>query len=156
VFHTSFLTAFVTHFHLREEESASEYGTMSSNSSASPPLPNKIPLLVGYGVLFVAVLSWISTTLYQYPLFPIQYDDLEWNKIWLLTTTVDFYGVCLCFVGVVLSSEASWVRGLAWSVGFLLLGSPVCCLWVILWIYKGRSLRLIHTAGNPQSQHQFV
>lgn len=96
-----------------------------------------------YSILFLITLVTISVTLYNFPLFPIQYDSLEWNRTWLVSTVVDYYGACLCFCGVVLSTETSWVRGSAWVAGFCLLGSPMCCLWVLLWLFReGGTLRL--------------
>ena len=99
--------------------------------------------VVFYAILFVTTLSTLVTTCYNYPLFPIQYDSLESNKTWLITTVMDYYGACLCFCGVVLSTETSWVTGLAWVTGFCLFGSPVCCIWMLLWLVRGGgSLRL--------------
>ena len=99
--------------------------------------------VVFYAILFVTTLSTLVTTCYNYPLFPIQYDSLEWNRTWLITTVMDYYGACLCFCGVVLSTETSWVTGLAWVGGFCLFGSPVCCVWVLVWLLReGGSLRL--------------
>jgi hypothetical protein len=103
-----------------------------------------------YGVLFFFTLTSIAVTAYNYPLFPIQYDSLDWNKTWLMTTVIDYYGACFCFCGVVLSTEVSWSRGLAWIAGFCLLGSPVCCVWVLIWLWReGGSLRLERRRDAP-------
>lgn len=117
----------------------------SSNNSIRSPLDRTSQMALGcYCLLFAAVTATVSTTIYRFPLFPFQPNSLEWNYAWLITTVVDYYGACLCFCGVVLSSEPSWARGIAWNL-FLLLGSPACCLWVILRIGNGGSLRLVGT-----------
>jgi len=110
-------------------------------------------ITIVYSILFVFLSYKISTTLYKFPLFPIQYDSIEWNSVWLLTTVFDYYGVCFCFGGIVLSSESSWVKGIAWNVGFALLGSPVCCLWVILWIRNGGTLKLLDNNNNNNNNN---
>lgn len=96
-----------------------------------------------YAVLFIVTLSGLVSTCNKYPLFPFNMESLDWSNAWLITTILDYYGACLCFCGVVLSSEPSLKVGIAWTVGFCLLGSPVCCIWVLLWLYRGGgSLRL--------------
>ena len=96
-----------------------------------------------YAVLFIVTLSGLISTCNKYPLFPFNMESLDWSNAWLMTTILDYYGACLCFCGVVLSSEPSFKVGIAWTVGFCLLGSPICCIWVLLWLYRGGgSLRL--------------
>lgn len=98
--------------------------------------------LAFFVALFVTTLWTISWTLYHYPLFPLNPSSLDWNNRWLVATVIDYYGACLCFCGVVLSTEPTWLRGIAWVLGCSLLGSPVCCAWVLLTLYQGGSLRL--------------
>jgi len=95
-----------------------------------------------YGLLLAVTAVAISTTLYHYPLFPLQTDSLEWSNTWLLTTVVDFYGACLCLCGVILCTEQSWSAGVGWCVGCCLLGSPVCCIWVLWKVWQGKTLQL--------------
>ena len=126
---------------------------MSSNRSSSATMedfPSSTTMRVAlavYCVLFCIALYMISTTLHQYPLFPFQPDSLEWNYNWLIATVFDYYGACLCFGGIVMSSEPSWAKAIAWNTGFVLLGSPVCCLWMILRIRRMGSLRLVDTTA---------
>ena len=54
--------------------------------------------------------------------------DLDWTKQWLITTVVDYYGAAICLCVITLLSEP-FPNGILWSIGFLLLGSPVCCLY---------------------------
>ena len=120
--------------------------TMSSNFVAT---------VAFYVLLFIATLITILNTTYNYPLFPIQSGSLEWNRTWLITTVIDYYGACLCFCGVVLSTEISWARGLAWVTGFCLLGSPVCCFWVLLWLFRGGgSLKLERQRDGYESPRE--
>mmetsp|Transcript_6071 Transcript_6071/g.6970 ORF Transcript_6071/g.6970 Transcript_6071/m.6970 type:complete len:142 (-) Transcript_6071:105-530(-) len=98
---------------------------------------NLIIALSFYALLCMVTLTTIAVTAYNYPLFPFQSDNLEWNNRWLIATVVDYYGACFCFCGIVLSTELTWVRGLAWVAGFCILGSPVCCLWMLLWLWRG-------------------
>ena len=107
---------------------------------------------VFYTVLFLNNMTAVSVTMYNYPLFPFQTDSLEWCRTWLVTTVLDYYGACLCFCGVVLASEDSWSRGLAWVAGFCLLGPPVCCVWILLWLWRGGgSLRLEQSRRNQKN-----
>jgi hypothetical protein len=90
-----------------------------------------------YIVLFIVTLSAIISTASKYPLFPFNTASLEWSNAWLIATVIDYYGACICFCGVVLSSEPSWRVGGAWVAAFFLLGSPMCCAWVLVWLFKG-------------------
>ena len=123
------------------EEDTMTNNNNNNNSSSGSARSKQITVV--YGILFVAIFAKISTTLYEFPLFPIQYDSFEWCSAWLVTSVFDYYGACLCFGGVVLSSETSWAKGLAWNAAFILFGSPFCCLWIVLWIRNGGSLRLV-------------
>mmetsp|Transcript_43890 Transcript_43890/g.99240 ORF Transcript_43890/g.99240 Transcript_43890/m.99240 type:complete len:84 (-) Transcript_43890:462-713(-) len=52
-------------------------------------------------------------------------------------------GAAFCLCGIILASEKP-VKGVLWSLGCCLLGTPVCCMWVISRLTRGRgSLRLI-------------
>eukprot|EP00979_Chaetoceros_neogracilis_P016885 scaffold10152_cov287-Chaetoceros_neogracile.AAC.1 len=83
------------------------------------------PFQIGfYAILFIVTLSAIISTASKYPLFPFNTESLEWSNAWLIATVIDYYGACLCFCGVVLSSEPSWGVGMAWVAGFCLFGSP--------------------------------
>ena len=101
-----------------------------------------VSMLTFYAILFVVTLATIASTLAMFPLFPLQLDSIEWSNKWLGTTVIDYYGACLCFSGVVISSEDSYVRGFLWVLSFNMLGSPFCCLWVLARIYRGDHLRL--------------
>jgi hypothetical protein len=44
-------------------------------------------------------------------------------------STLDYYGAAICLSVIALHSEKVPL-GVLWSLGFCLLGSPVCCLYV--------------------------
>jgi cation transport ATPase len=139
-----------------EEEGTATMTAMLSNNNTSRQQQQQQQkkksrtIIIIYSILFVFLFYKISTTLYKFPLFPIQYNSIEWNSVWLVTTVIDYYGACFCFGGVVLSSESSWMKGIAWNLGFALLGSPICCLWVILWIYNGGTLQLLDKSNDTR------
>ena len=81
--------------------------------------------IVFYAILFMVTFVAITRTLVQHPLFPLNSESLAWSNSWLVATVIDYYGACLCFSGVVLGTEDSWIKGFAWVLGFCLLGSPV-------------------------------
>ena len=104
-----------------------------------------------YAVLFLTTLIMLCQTLAKFPLFPFQMDSLDWTAAWLITTIVDYYGACLCFSGVVIGTEESIVKGILWALSFCLLGSPVCCLWVVLHLWRcGGTLKL-----EKRARHQY-
>ena len=96
-----------------------------------------------YAVLGLAFLALLTRTLYVQPLFPLLTGDPVWASTWLLTTVADYYVSTLCFCGVVMHTEPSRIRGLLWCTAFCLLGSPWCCLWVVLRLCKHGTLELI-------------
>lgn len=106
-----------------------------------------------YGILFILTLCGIITTNHKYPLLSFESSDLDWSNAWLVATIIDYYGSTFCFTGVVISSETSWSSGIAWSLGFCLLGSPVCCVWVFLRIRSGGNLRLEGIEHHGESSH---
>ena len=126
----------------------SSYGALYSSRNTSEIMNDitynrNVLQLSFYTLVFLAAGFTITSTSYSYPLFPFQSDSLDWCKNWLVATVIDYYGAALCLCGVILSSEETWFQGLMWTTGCLLLGSPICCLWVLLWLKKsGGSLRL--------------
>ena len=130
---------------------SSANGNMNAPHTKDNTIRTRIAPMVFYVLLFGIALGKLSTTLYAYPLFPLQPDSLEWSNAWLVTTVFDYYGACLCFGGIVLSSEPSWAQGLAWNTVFALVGSPACCLWVVLRLWKKGSLRLPDTTTSTIS-----
>jgi len=123
----------------RTQAPQDEFAKSSSSMHRTMTVRSKQALfqLLFYFALFVGTLVAISVTVARYGLFPFQLDSLEWTSAWLSATIVDYYGACLCFCGVVLSSEQSWLIGIAWVIGCCLLGSPVCCAWVLCRLWRG-------------------
>ena len=109
-------------------------GINSTNSSERSILTWHF--LVFYVVLFFVTASTITITASSYPLFPFQSESLEWNSNWLIATVIDYYGACLCFCGIIFMSEDNWIHGALWCIGCCLLGSPICCLWMLIFLWK--------------------
>jgi hypothetical protein len=120
---------------------------MATPNMQDPRTITSLTSLLFYIILLVVTLSTISWTTYQYPLFPLNTESLEWSNQWLTATVVDYYGACLCLCGVILSTEPTWFQGSAWVVGCCLLGSPVCCAWILskVW-WQGKSLSLAESS----------
>jgi hypothetical protein len=82
-------------------------------------------LFIGIGIA-----SMLMTVLYYYPLTYWAVNDISWTKTWLFMTVVDYYGSTFCLCSIAILNE-SGITGILWSLGFCLLGSPVCCAYVI-------------------------
>ena len=100
--------------------------------------PIAILFYAGLGLAFTLCLG---ATLASEPLFPFQMGSLSWTAAWLLTTVADYYVSTLCLCGVIFASEPFGIAVL-WSLGTCLLGSPVCCAFVISRLVRHRTLRL--------------
>lgn len=68
-----------------------------------------------------------------------------------MATVVDYYGACLCLCGIILATEQNNLHmGILWSVGCCLLGSPMCCMWMLvrLWRFGAMGLVLQQRGSN--------
>ena len=97
-----------------------------------------------YSALGIAVLIGLSMTLHQYPLTDWAVDNLEWTRSWLFTTVLDYYGAALCLCVIAIVNEP-FVYGALWTLGFCLLGSPICCSYIV---YRALSKSLVFTNKN--------
>jgi hypothetical protein len=104
---------------------------------------NEVLSLMFYAVLLLISLSTIAATLTKYPIFPLDIHSLGWSNGWLLATVINYYGACLCFCGVIVSTEECWWTAILWVIGSCTIGSPALCLYAFLWLTKeGGNLRL--------------
>lgn len=96
---------------------------------------------LGFLLFGGAILVYLCTILAAFPLFDWAITDIRWCQAWLYMTVLDYYGVACCLAAIAVYSE-SLVLGVLWSMGFMLLGSPVCCAYVCyrLVIHGGLSL----------------
>eukprot|EP00892_Ulva_mutabilis_P005553 jgi/Ulvmu1/336/UM001_0340.1 len=85
---------------------------------------------VSYSVLCVALVIAMIITLARSPLFPFQMSNLDWTQDWLIFSVIDYYGVSLCFCGIILATESLSITGALWVLGVLLLGSPIACVYM--------------------------
>ena len=83
-----------------------------------------------YSLLLFVSFCALSYTLRAHPLWPLRLDDNEWVRAWLKMTVLDYYGAALALSGIALA-EQGLKAGILWSVGFCLLGSPVCCAYML-------------------------
>ena len=97
-----------------------------------------------YALLGVACAVKLTSTLSAQPLFAFATDDIEWVRAWLWMTVADYYGAALPLCGIAIASQPG-LEGWLWAVGFCLLGSPVCCAYVVLRLknYGLDGLRLV-------------
>lgn len=88
------------------------------------------PVAAGlYVLLGVACLTTLTITFRRHPLFPFRPSELAWCRAWLATTVADYYGAALPLCGVIVATSPTLAEGLTWSMGVLVLGSPVACAW---------------------------
>eukprot|EP01041_Mallomonas_annulata_P012418 gene12418-26120_t len=73
--------------------------------------------------------------LVKYPLFPFQTSNIDWTREWLFMTVLDYYGAALSLAAVAIFSEPP-IFAILWTLGFCLLGSPICCAYVVYRIYS--------------------
>ena len=66
----------------------------------------------------------------EFPLTDWAVNDIDWTRQWLYMTVVDYYGAAVCLVVIALLNEPI-LYGVLWGLGFCLLGSPICCSYMI-------------------------
>lgn len=91
-----------------------------------------------FSVLGVVCFLTLSVTLWHQPLFAFKTEDVAWLQAWLYMTVLDYYGACIPFCAVILANEASMTSGVLWSLACIFLGSPFCCLWMVLRLMSDR------------------
>lgn len=90
-----------------------------------------------YTTLGIVCSVALGITLFTHPLWEWKLDNLDWVRTWLGMTVLDYYGAALALSGVAFS-EQSKREALAWSLGFCILGSPVCCAYMVYRVYHTR------------------
>ena len=93
-----------------------------------------------YATLTACATLALVLTLRRHPLHDAmrakRWEDKEWLRAWLKMTVLDYYGAALALSAVAVRQEG-WDLGIAWSVGFLLLGAPVCGAYTVYWLARG-------------------
>ena len=114
-------------------------------------------MLVGFFFALLAACITIDLliTLSKTPLFAWATWDIEWSNNWLWYSTVDYYGAALCFSAIVMSTEKSYL-GVMWTVGFMLLGSPVCCIYITYRSFCFKTLELSGYGGRDERAYGMV
>ena len=88
-----------------------------------------------YYILGAVCSITLLQTLCTYPLWDWRIDDLEWVQAWLKMTVLDYYGAAFALSGIALTDHGLR-EGLAWSLGFCILGSPICCVYMMYRTFK--------------------
>jgi hypothetical protein len=101
-----------------------------------------LPLYAVFFQVFFGI-TWAAQ-----PLVPFKTDDMSWLLWWLMTTCFDYYGCCLVYVAIICATEETPLRGLLWSLGALLVGTPSSCAWIVMRLMKYDTLCLDAVAGG--------
>ena len=88
--------------------------------------------------LFIAI--FVGTS-YYHPLLPLKLDDLEWCKMWLGTTVIDYHVCATCLSAIAIGTDG-WKYGGLWALGMNMIGCPIACFYIIYKISKGSTLEL--------------
>ena len=133
----------------RSEAAKSIVDAMYKKAAAAigPSLKAKA-VIAGYSAYALGFFVLLVKTLMAYPLVPPSPNSLAWCRSWLFTTVVDYYGAALALVGIIMSSEPKLLVGLAWSAGCLFLGTPFCCLYVAVRLFRRGSLAALKLADS--------
>ena len=91
-------------------------------------------LAVGFALMFIG-------TYYFQPLFPLKLDSLEWCKMWLGTTVVDYHVIAMSMSAITIRTEG-WKYGGLWALGLNMIGSPIACFYIIYKLQRGSSLEI--------------
>ncbi len=98
--------------------------------------PEKQQQLQGfYVVLAIGFVSWLSKTLYEQPLFPLQLESVPWLGSWLFTTICDYYVLAFCLSTIIYSSEGNTLVAVVWILCVNLLGSAFFALYLLFRVY---------------------
>lgn len=110
---------------------------LNSNSQCCSAISTSFFPLLGLMFAGTFLFNWLD-----YPLLPLQLQDVEWLQCWLLNSVLNFYTCALCFIAVVLASE-SCPKGVVWMFLILTIGAPCACAYLVPWVCKHGSLSLL-------------
>jgi len=124
---------------------------MSSNGSKIMNHNNAIKnknIALYFSVVGGFVTVYLMMVQNDHPLFSWATWDIEWVNAWLWMSVLDYYCCCACLSVIVAHTEAKWSHALAWITGFCLLGSPVCCAYVVYRCLSRKGLTLESGPGS--------
>ena len=98
---------------------------------------DKTVILIFYYIVGIICSSTLLKTFITYPLWDWKFDNLEWVQAWLKMTVLDYYGAAFALSGIALTENVLW-EGIAWSLGFCILGSPICCAYMLYRTLKNK------------------
>ena len=94
-----------------------------------------------YFTLSCAFIAIFVGTSYYHPLLPLKLDDLEWCKMWLGTTVIDYHVCATCMSAIAIRTDG-WKYGGLWALGMNMIGCPIACFYIVYKISKGSTLEL--------------
>lgn len=83
-----------------------------------------------YLFLGIGIAGYLNSLLWRYPLTDFAVTDIDWTREWLIMTVIDYYGVVAALSLITLLAEP-FPYGLIWVIGYCLLGSPICCFYIV-------------------------
>ena len=104
-----------------------------------------------FACLSFAITIYLGWTLNDTPLTEWATWDIQWSNNWLWMSTLDYYGAAACLSAIVIATE-SQLRGMLWTVSFLLLGSPMCCIYVAYRCFFFKSIGLRSDTGDGMQE----
>ena len=102
----------------------------------------RLALIGFYGSLAIGFIFLFIGTNYLHPLIPLKLASLEWCRIWLGTTVVDYHIVAICLSAITIGTEG-WKYGGIWALGMNMIGCPIACFYVIYKLQKGSALEVV-------------
>lgn len=107
-----------------------------------------IALFAGIGI---GIASYLSFMLFNFPLFDFAVTDIIWTREWLYMTIIDYYGAVASLSVIVYFSEQNKILAILWVLGFCLLGSPICCCYIIYRL-KYKTIKLFDSFNANDSR----
>lgn len=90
---------------------------------------NSLVTAVIFFLMGLGVFSYLTFMLIYFPLFDFAITDIVWTREWLYMTILDYEMSAICLGAIAIFSEG--IFGILWTLGFCLLGSPICCAYVV-------------------------
>ena len=101
----------------------------------------RILIMAFYLTLAAGFISLFGYTFYTEPLFGSTFYTLEWCRLWLGTTVVDYHVIALSLSSIMIGTEG-WKFGGLWAFGINFIGCPFACFYIAYKVWKGATLQI--------------